>query len=52
MRTGLITSFEDADKLEKMTRIITDTALRSHFEVALQEEQVQESSEKVPPFWQ
>jgi glycosyltransferase involved in cell wall biosynthesis len=52
MRTGLITSFEDADKLEKMTRIITDTALRSHFEVALQEEQVQQSSEKVPPFWQ
>lgn len=52
MKTGLITSFDDADKLEKMTRIITDTKLRNQFENALSEEQELRSSGKVTPFWQ
>lgn len=52
MKTGLITSFDDTDKLEKMTRIITDATLRNLFENALSEEQELLSSEKVTPFWE
>lgn len=51
LHNGLITKFEEVDKLQQMNRILNDQNLRQQFEHVLRLEKKQSEINTVVPFW-